>query len=169
MTDPPLSTMVSSAAATPSRANSNASTSTTAAHDQPATKNLVTREFDLMIRAFFPPPSASTKFHPIHAMHQFFRTMLKDESSLVLRTPSNDQQLVLASAALPTSETEFKKYFKVSTAHSERQRSSHVCIGFHVMSDRSLGNIKFKSKESHLLTWLKKERVFVESDALGID
>jgi len=102
-------------------------------------------------------------------MHQLLQTMIKDESSLILRTPSNDQQLVLDSASLPTGETAFKKYFKVSTACSKWQRSSHVCIGFHVMSNRTLGNIKFKSKESHLLTWLKKERVFVESDGLGID
>jgi len=37
------------------------------------------------------------------------------------------------------------------------------------MSNCSLGNIKFKSKESHLLTWLKKEYVFIESDGLGTD
>jgi len=37
------------------------------------------------------------------------------------------------------------------------------------MSNRSLGNIKFKSTGGHLLVWLKKERVFIESDALGTD
>jgi len=38
-----------------------------------------------------------------------------------------------------------------------------------VLSNRTLGNIKFKSSDGHLLAWLKKERVFVESDGLGID
>jgi len=102
-------------------------------------------------------------------MHQLFQMMLKDKPSLVLHTSSNDKQLILESALLPTGETEFKKYFKVSMACSKRQKSSHVCIGCHVMSNCSLGNIKFKSKESHLLTWLKKECVFIKSDELGTD
>jgi len=102
-------------------------------------------------------------------MVTLFQTMLKDEPSLVLCTPSNDQQIVLATASLPTGEKEFKKYFKVSTARSERKQSSHVCIGCHVMSNRSIGNIKFKSVDAHLLTWLKKERVFLEADGLGTD
>jgi len=45
--------------------------------------------------------------------------MLKDEPSLVLRMPTNDKQIILALDSLPTGETEFKKYFKVATAHSE--------------------------------------------------
>ncbi len=169
MTDPPPSTMAATAATDLSRANSQARTST---DDPPAplvTKNLVTRDFDLTIRAFFPPPSASAKFNPIHAMNRLFRTMLKDEPSLVLRTPTNDKQLILATNSLPTGENEFKKYFKVSTARSERQKSSHVCIGCHVLSNRSLGNIKFRSSDNHLLAWLKQERVFLESDGLGTE
>ncbi len=102
-------------------------------------------------------------------MTTLFRTMLKDEPSLVLRTPSNDHQIVLATASLPTGEKEFKKYFKVSTARSERKQSSHVCIGCHVMSNCSLGNIKHKSADGYLLKWLKTERVFLESDGLGTD
>jgi len=52
-------------------------------------------------------------------MTALIRTMIKDEPSLVLRTPNNDQQLVLMSASLPTQEAEFKKFFKVSNPHSE--------------------------------------------------
>jgi len=40
-------------------------------------------------------------------MNQLFHTILKDESSLVLRTPNNDKQIILASASLPTGESEF--------------------------------------------------------------
>ncbi len=37
------------------------------------------------------------------------------------------------------------------------------------MSNRSLGNMKFRSNDKHLLTWLKHERVFLESDGLGVE
>jgi len=38
-----------------------------------------------------------------------------------------------------------------------------------MMTDCSLGNIKFCSNDPHLLSWLKRERVFLESDGLGTD
>ena len=101
-------------------------------------------------------------------MASLFRAILKDEPSLVLRTPTNDDQIVLVSASMPTREAEFKKYFKVSTTRIERKNQSQVCIGCHVLSNRSLGNIKFRSQDAHLLAWLKKEHIFLESDNLGI-
>ena len=169
MTDPPSSTMASPAAANLSRANLQARNSSSTPQVNAVEKSLVTRELDLTLRAFFPTPAEPTKFNPIVAMKQLFRTMLKDESSLVLRTPTNDKQIVLASAQLPTGETEFKKFFKVSTTRVEKHNKTHVCIGCHVLSNRTLGSIKHKSNANNLLTWLKKERVFVESDSLGIE
>jgi len=38
-----------------------------------------------------------------------------------------------------------------------------------VLSNRTLGNIKFNSNEKHLMAWLKQARVFIESDSLGTD
>jgi len=169
MADPPPSTMASPAAADPSHAMSQARTSAVDLATQQATKNFVTRDFELTIRAYFPPPTASTKFNPISAMTTLFRTMLKDESSLVLCSLSNDMQLILATDSLPIGEKEFKKFFKVSATRSERQNPSHVCIGCQVLSNRSLSHIKFQSKEGHLLAWLKQQRIFLESDGLGTD
>jgi len=109
------------------------------------------------------------KMNPITEMKQLFKAMIKDEPSLVLCTPCNDKQIVLASASLPSGETEFKKFFKVSTTRNEKQNQTHVCIGCNVLSNRTLSHIKFRSEESHLLGWLKKASVFVESDSLGIE
>jgi len=169
MSDPPLSTMAASTAATPSRANQTARTAPTDTPTPAATKSLVKRDFDLVIRAFFPVPTAPAKFNPTSAMQQLLRVMIKDEPSLVLRTPTNDQQIVLETMPLPTGEKAFKKYCTVSTPRSERQNQNHVCIGCHLLSNRSLGNIKFQSNENHLLAWLKKAKVFIESDSLGVE
>ena len=101
--------MASSEAAPPSRANQTARTAPTNPPTTSVTKNFVTRDFDLVLRAFFPTPTAPAKFNPITAMSQLFRTLLKDEPSLVLRTANNDDQIVLASASLPTGEKGLKK------------------------------------------------------------
>jgi len=44
-----------------------------------------------------------------------------------------------------------------------------VCVGCHVLSNHSLGNIKFQSPDGNLLAWLKKERIFFQSNMLGIN
>jgi len=51
----------------------------------------------------------------------------------------------------------------------DKQKQMHICIGCHVLSIWSLGNIKFKSNDNHLLTWLKKARIFLKSDSLRIE
>ncbi len=38
-----------------------------------------------------------------------------------------------------------------------------------MLSNRTLGNIKFQSPDGNLLAWLKKEKIFIELDNLGID
>jgi len=169
MTDPPPSTMAPSEAAAPLAATQ---TARTAPNQPPATsvhKNLVTREYDLVFRAFFPTPPPPAKFYPIPAMKNLLRTILKDEPSLVLRTPTNDKQIILESASLAFGESEFKQYFKVTPVRLEKQNKTQVCIGCHVLSNRSLSHIKFRSPDGNLLAWLKKERIFLESDGLGID
>jgi len=102
-------------------------------------------------------------------MKQLFHIMIKDESSLVLCTSNNYDQIILASDPLPTGEKGFKKYFKVSTTCIEKQNQTHICIGCYVLSNCSISNIKFNSMDNHLLAWLKKEHIFVESDSLGIE
>jgi len=95
--------------------------------------------------------------------------MLKDEPSLVLRNPSNEKQIVLTSEALPISKKAFKQFFNVLTPRAENHHQMHVCIGCSVLSNQSMGSIKFQSPDHNLLTWLKQAKVFVESDSLGTE
>jgi len=158
MTNPPHSTMAASTAAAPSRANSTARTASSNPPVPQVTNFFVTRDFDLALCAFFPTPTAPVKFNPILAMQNLFRVLLKDEPLLVLRTTNNDNQIVLDSASLPIGEKAFKKFFKVSTSRIAKQNQTHVCISCHVLSNRTLGNIKFRSPDGNLLAWLKKEK-----------
>jgi len=102
-------------------------------------------------------------------MRQLLRAMIKDKMSLILCNATNEKQIKLASESILSGETEFKKIFKVSTTRIDQQKKTHVCTGCHVFSNCTLSAIKFQSPGHHLLDWLKKERVFVESDSLGID
>jgi len=138
----PPSTMAPSEAADSTGATQQARMASSDPPVPSANKNFVTREYDLVFRAFFPTPPPPAKFHPIPVMTQLFRTVLKDEPSLVLHTPTNDKQIILSSGSMPTGEAEFKKFLKVTTIRLERQNKMQVCIGCHILSNRSLSNIK---------------------------
>jgi len=161
MANPPSSTMAPPKAAAPPNANPTACTTPSNPPAQPVTKNLVTHKYDLTICTFSPTPTAPTKVNPITAMKQLFKVMIKDEPSLVLQTPCNDKQIVLTSALLPSGKTKFKKFFKVSTTHNEKQKKMHVCIGCNMLSNCTHSHIKFCSNDSHLLGWLKKANVLL--------
>ncbi len=47
-------------------------------------------------------------------------------------------------------------------------KQTHIIIGYTLMSKRTLRDIKFDPKQKSFLNWLAKEKVFVESDSLGI-
>jgi len=168
MADPPLHHGAPEAADS-SRAQQQASTTPHRPPNNPVTKSSVTREYELTLRAFFPTPSDHTKFNPVPPMTQLLRTMLKDEPSLVLCTPTHDQQIILDTMPIPTSKSEFKQFFTVSTARTINKNQSNVCIGCTILSNRSLGKIKFNSSNNYLLAWLKQARVFLESDSLGTE
>jgi len=109
------------------------------------------QDFDHVLHAFFPNPTVPVKFNLITAMKQLFGIMLKDETSLVLQTPSNDKQILLNSASIPMGKTNFKKFFKLSTTCIEKQNKEHICIGCHMLSNCTLSNIKFRSPDGNLL------------------
>jgi len=167
MANPPSSTMTAPMATNLSRANSTARTAPSTTPTTPVTKNLVTQNFNLMFRAFFPTPTAPAKLNPVTAMKNLFRVMLKDELSLVLRNAANDKQIELALTMIPTGENEFKKFFKVSTTRIEKQQQMHMCIGCHMLSNRTLGQIKFHSPDGNLLAWLKKECILLNQITLA--
>jgi len=114
MTDPPLSTMVTSKAAAPSHNKTQANTTPTNPKEHLVAKSLVMRTFAFTIRTYFPTPAKPTQFNPVTAMNQLFCIMLKDEPSLVLCNLTNDKQVILESALLPTGKNEFQKFCTVS-------------------------------------------------------
>jgi len=156
-------------AAAPSRAQQNMNTTSHSPPNDSATTSSETCEYDIILCAFFPTPSKPTKFNPIPVMTQLIHTMLKDKLSLVLQMSSNDQQIILTTTPLPTCKSEFQKIFTVSTTRVFNKNQSNVCIGCHILSNRTLGNIKFQSKHNHLLAWLKQAQVFLESNSLGME
>jgi len=129
----------------------------------------VQRAHKYTICAYFLMPRANTKFNPIASMRLFFKEMLNYDSMITVINTTDDQQLQLAHDIIPTSEVEFKKYFTVTNDTRPIGMPPHVIIGCFLMSDQTMCDIKFDTmKTTKFINWLKKERIFIKSDSLGI-
>ncbi len=135
----------------------------------PAARIPVQRTNKYTIRAYFPMPRATTKFNPIASMRFLFKEMLKYDSTITVINTSDDNQIQLAHDVVPTSEEEFKKYFTVTNDTRPVGTPPHVIVGCHMMSNRSMRDIKFDTTTTtKFIDWLKQEKIFIESDFLGI-
>jgi len=106
--------MVPSKAAAPSCNNTQANMTPKHPKEHPVAKSLAAHAFAFMIRNYFPTLAKPTQFSPVTTMNQLFHIMLKDKLSLVLCNLTNDKQVILESALLPTGKNEFQKFCTVS-------------------------------------------------------
>jgi len=121
------------------------------------------------IRVYFLPPRANTKFNPVSSMRGFFAEVIKYEPSLVVVSIDKTAQLELAQKPLPTTEDVFKRYFAVTPEVRAGTHKQHLSVGCHIQSERSFNDIKFDKTKPQLLEWMKQNKIFVESDNLGIN
>ncbi len=101
-------------------------------------------------------------------MRALLAEMIKSEPSIVVVNPTDQSQLVLAKDPLPTNEAAFKKYFTISTETRAKKNQQHVIVGCAILSERTLKEIKFDKTRPQLMNWLDREKVFIESDSLGV-
>jgi len=74
-------------------------------------------------------PRATTKFNPVSSMRLFFQEMIKYDSTITVNSMVDDQQLQLATNAVPALEGEFKKFFVVTNDTRPTGTPPHVIIG----------------------------------------
>jgi len=111
------------------------------------------------IRAYFLMPHATTKFNPIASMRFLFKEMMKYDSTITVTSMFDDNQIQLAHDVVPTSEEEFKKYFTVTNDMCLVGTPPHVIVGCHLMSNRTMCNIKFDTMATtKFIDWLKQEK-----------
>ncbi len=129
----------------------------------------VNRTHKYTIRAYFPKPRANLKFNPSTSMRLLLAEMLKYDSTITIINDRDDQQLQLNIDAIPSSEAEFTKYFTVTQDTCPTHAKPHIIVGCRMMSDRTVREIKFDTTvQNKFIDWLTKEKLFLESDSLGI-
>jgi len=134
----------------------------------PAQKIAVERTHSFTIRVYFPTPDANVKFNPVTTMRAFLAELVKTEPSIVIVNPSNQTQLVLSTDSIPNKEETFKQFFTISTDIRSKKNQQHVIIGCHMLSERTMKEIKFDKTRPQFMNWIDNAKVFIESDTLGV-
>jgi len=94
---------------------------------------------------------------------------MKYNLSITVENLTNTDQIQLASNAVPTDENEFKKYFTVSTDARTTGSGPQIIVGCHLTSKCTICDMKFDTtKQMKLVEWLVNEKIFLESDSLGV-
>jgi len=132
-------------------------------------KDPVERAHSCTIRTYFPPPRANAKFNPVANMQNILTELPKYEPSIVVVNPTTNAQIVLSTTPLPTNEDEFKKFFTITTDARATTNQQRVVIGCTLLSERTITEIKFDRTKPELLEWMKNQKIFVESDSLGVN
>jgi len=102
-------------------------------------------------------------------MRLLFAEMLKYDSTITILNDKDDQQLQLNIDAIPMNKDEFTKYFTVMQDICPMNTKPHIIVGCCIMSDRTVREIKFDTTtQNKLIDWLAKEKIFLESNLLGI-
>jgi len=133
-----------------------------------AQKIAVERTHSFTIRVYFPTPDPNVKFHPIANMRAFLAELIKTEPSIVIVNPTNQNQLILSKESIPTKEEMFKQFFTISTEIRSKKNQQHVIIGCHMLSERTMKEIKFDKTKPQFMNWIDNAKVFIESDTLGV-
>jgi len=135
----------------------------------PVQKIHVTRAFKYTIRVYFPAPRAKDKFNPSTGMTLLFKELMKYDSSITVENTTDADQIQLASDPVPTDEQEFKKYFTVATNARTTGSGPQIIVGCHITSERTIRDMKFDTtKTTKLVDWLVTQKIFLESDSLGV-
>jgi len=168
MTDSGDTTMASAEAADPPFIAVRNPSKTKRLKAAPAQKIAVERTHAFTIHVYFPTPDANVKFNPITNMRAFLVELVKTEPSIVIVNPSDQTQLVLSTDSIPNKEETFKKFFTISTDLRSKKNQQHVIIGCHMLSERTMKEIKFDKTRPQLMTWIDNAKIFIESDTLGV-
>jgi len=102
-------------------------------------------------------------------MRTFFKEMIKYNSTLTIVVPNTTHHIALATDAITATETEFKKFFSIDMEMQMKGNKSQVIVSCYITSDRTLKEIKLDSMQTQkFLDWLKKEKIYADSDSLGV-
>jgi len=101
-------------------------------------------------------------------MHSLLTELLKHKPLITVANHNNSLQIVLVTDPLPSNEDEFKKFFMISMNMYTTVKQQHIIIRCNILSKRTLCNIKFDSNKPQFMVWLTKEKIYIESNTLGV-
>jgi len=124
----------------------------------------------ILITVDNPSTKATTKttYNPIPKVKTLLMTMAELDPGLTVTALDGKSTLIIGKDKFPITETAFKQFFSCDWDNQGKSQNHSIRLGCQINGNRTLNNLKHAIKPNPLLTWLYREKVFLEADALGI-
>jgi len=107
-------------------------------------------------------------YNPIPKMKTLLTTMVELDPGLTVTALDGKSTLVIGKDTFPTTETAFKKFFSCEWDEDKTSTTNKVRLGCNINGNRTLNHLKHAQKPNKLITWLYREKVYLDADTLGI-
>ncbi len=95
-------------------------------------------------------------------------TMAALDPGLTVTALDSKSTLLIGNSNFPATKAKFKQYFMCEWETPGKNQKEQIRLGCQISRNRTLNHMKHTVKPNQLLTWLNKEKVYLEADTLGI-
>jgi len=118
-------------------------------------------------------PGTKSTYKPMYNLilkvKTLLMTMAELDPRLMVTSLDGNSTLITGNDKFPTTKKQFKKYFNCNWEVKNRShQQNQIRLRCQINGNHTLNNIKHSVKPNKLLTWLAKEKVYLEADAFGI-
>jgi len=95
-------------------------------------------------------------------------TMAKNNPGLSIMDLDGKSTLIINQDKFPSMEQQFKNFFSIEWEKGGATKSDQILLGCKINGTKTLNTLKHKTKPNSLFQLLHKEKIYLESDNLGI-
>jgi len=107
-------------------------------------------------------------FNPQPKTKTLMTAMAEHDPGLSITSHDGKSTLIINQDTFPTTEQQFKNFFTIEWEKGGNTKRDRILLGCKINGTKTLNTLKHHTKPSSLFQWLYKEKIYLESDHLGI-
>jgi len=133
-------------------------------------KNTLQYQMRILMNADVPSTKTTynATFNPQPKTKTLMTAMAEHDPGLSITSHDGKSTLIINQDTFPTTEQQFKNFFTIEWEKGGNTKRDRILLGCKINGTKTLNTLKHHTKPSSLFQWLYKEKIYLESDHLGI-
>jgi len=107
-------------------------------------------------------------FNPMPKTKTLLMTMAEHDPRLSITSIDGKITLIITQDKFPMTEQQFKTFFSIEWEKGGATKCNHILLGCKINGTKTLNTLKHHTKPNSFFQWLNKEKIYLESNNLGI-